>query len=299
MPMIRIKRNKVFLIFWNKRQRTLNFDLFLLPIMQLTYFTYLKPFLLLFLSVSILFFYSCSDEWGEDEFVANDYLNHVEEYSASYQNCELYSDNCTYISISYPVFDVENGDEGMDKIAEHIQSLVIGENELNAEDVCEKFIDEYANFVNDTSINEDGYNLAWYDNRNAEFISIQKKVISVKTSTSNFYGGAHPNSYVYLRNYDPVSGDSIGLEMIFNEDALNELSNLAEHIFRKSKNISKNTSLDSEGYWFEDDHFELTPNFAFTDQGLWFYYNDYEIAPYSMGESEIIVPYSIIMHLFD
>lgn len=247
---------------------------------------------------SVLIFQSCSDDKSlKNDFDPKVYLNHIESYSKSYEDCDMTSESCTYISISYPVFDVNNT-EGIDKISEHIKSIVLTGSELNAEKVCGRFISDYSDFINDSTMKEEGYNLAWYDVRSAEIISIQKKVISLKSYVSSFYGGAHPNEYVYLRNFIPETGDSLGLGMIFTEESLLELSHLAEYSFRKSKHLSKNASLESEGYWFEDDQFELTPNFAFTEQGLWFYYNNYEIAPYSMGPSEIILPYNIIMHLF-
>ena len=128
---------------------------------------------------------------------------------------------------------------------------------------------------------------------------IKKKVLSLKCSISNFYGGAHSNRYVMLRNFNPYTGDSLGLAMIFNPENLKELSRIGEKYFRKDQKLKTNISYEDAGYWFKDDKFYLTDNFAFTHEGLLFYYNEYEIAPYSTGAIYFVVPYSIIMHLFE
>jgi hypothetical protein len=234
----------------------------------------------------------------DNEFDPVQFLNHNENYSLSFQNCDINSENCTYISITYPVFDVEENAE-MTKIREAIELLLFGDDSASVEEIGRRFIENYDDFVNDESINEDGYDLAWYDIRDGEIIFINKRALSFAASVASFYGGAHPSEYVYLRNFDPLSGDSIGLGMVFKEEALKELTSIGEREFRKRKGLKKKDSLEENGYWFEEDRFELTSNFAFTENGLWFYYNDYEIAPYSMGSSEIILPYNQIAHLFE
>lgn len=225
------------------------------------------------------------------------YDSEMSEWVCSYRDCDIDNEACTYILINYPHF-TESEDSVLKKINAAIDKLVLGDEAKDPKGLCEQFIDDYDAFVNDSINLEDEYSLAWYDVREGDWISIQKRVLSFRCVISSFYGGAHPNEYVYLRNFDPQSGDSLGLGMIFDEAALNELTALGEKAFRKNYNLGKEVSLDSQGYWFENNNFELSTNFAFTDQGLLFYYNSYEIAPYSMGYSEILLPYNLIMHLF-
>lgn len=267
---------------------------------QLTFFIFSSILLLLLLSASILQLSSCNEEGNASkEFDPHIYYNTIENYTLSYKDCEIEDKNCTYISISYPVFEFIEEYDNINELNESINNIVFGKRDAKAENICEQFILEFDHFINDSILNIENYNQAWFDVRKAELTSVQKKVISYKCSISSFYGGAHPNEYVYLRNINPNTGDSLGLQMIFNEEAIKELSRLGERYFRKSKDLSPKESLETAGYWFNDDNFELSPNFAFTEQGLWFYYNDYEIAPYSMGHSEVILPYNLIMHLFE
>jgi len=267
---------------------------------QLTYFMYSRFFQSILIGFIAFQFSSCSE--GSDskqDFDPSIYMHTKETISMTYNNCDIQDDNCTHISLSFPVFELVDKYESVARINDKVAAVVFGEENKSASDLCNSFIQNYDDFITDNDSENEEYILAWYDEREAEITSIQKKVISIASKVRSFYGGAHPSEYVYLRNFDPQTGDSIGLGMIFNEEALIELTHLGENAFRKAKKLGSDASYESEGYWFEDDQFELTDNFAFTEQGLWFYYNDYEIAPYSMGHSEFILPYNIIMHLFD
>jgi len=57
------------------------------------------------------------------------------------------------------------------------------------------------------------------------------------------------------------------------------------------------TKYSEAGFYFENDVFKLTANFAITKEGLKFLYNPYEIAPYALGQQEIIIPYAALGEL--
>ena len=253
----------------------------------------------LFFVLSAIVFSSCESEGGdESDFNAEHFHFEIKEMTCSYKDCDINEGDCSFISINYPQFTHRDGDEVLSKISGSIDRIILGEEAGSPKELCDQFIFDYDSFKNDSLFIEDDYSVAWYDIREAEWLSIQKRVLSFSCSINSFYGGAHPNVYLYLRNFDPQTGDSLGLAMIFNEASLKEVTKIGENIFRKDYEIGPKTSFDSMGYWFENDVFELSTNFAFTDQGLLFYYNSYDIAPYSMGPSQILIPYSTIMHLF-
>lgn len=243
--------------------------------------------------------YSCG--LGEDKdssFDPSFYKYEMTHIESTYNNCEVGNEDCTYMTFDYPVFKKTGGSEILQKIDNKISKFLLeGTEANNLETASEMFINSYSEIINDPEI--ENYNTPWFDIRKAEWLSLQKKVLSVKCSISNFYGGAHPNQFVMLRNFDPYTGDSLGLAMIFSPENLKELTRLGEKYFRKDQKLKQGVSYDDAGYWFKDDQFFLTTNFAFTREGLLFYYNEYEIAPYSMGAIYFVVPYSIIMHLFE
>ena len=247
----------------------------------------------------ILGFYSCG--LGEDKNSSFDpeFFNYeMVHIESSINDCEAGNENCTYMTFDYPVFKKSESSEVLQKIDKTISKLLLEGTEADDfKAASEIFIKNYSDLKNDPEI--ENYNTPWFDIRKAEWLSLQKKVLSVKCSISNFYGGAHPNRFVMLRNFNPYTGDSLGLAMIFNPENLKELSRLGEKYFRKDQKLKAGVSYEEAGYWFKDNQFFLTGNFAFTSEGLLFYYNEYEIAPYSMGAVYFVVPYSIIMHLFE
>jgi len=244
-------------------------------------------------------FYSCG--LGEDKNSAFDpafFKYEMAHLESSINGCDVGNESCTYITFDYPVFKNLESSEVLQKIDSKIKKLLLeGTKADNLNEALEMFINNYSDLINDIEI--ENYDTPWFDIRKAEWLVLQKKVLSVKCSISNFYGGAHPNQFVMLRNFNPYTGDSLGLAMIFNPENLMELTRLGEKYFRKDQKLKADISYEDEGYWFEGNQFYLTDNFAFTNEGLLFYYNEYEIAPYSMGAIYFVVPYSIIMHLFE
>jgi hypothetical protein len=247
----------------------------------------------------LLTFYSCG--LGEDtnsSFDPSFYRSEMVHIESSYDNCKAGKEDCTYITFDYPVFKNPETSEILIKIDDEIKKMMLlGTETDNLEKATELFINNYSEFLNDPEI--ENYNTPWFDIRKAEWLVLQKKVLSLKCSITNFYGGAHPNQFVMLRNFNPYTGDSLGLGMIFNPKNLEELSRLGEKYFREDQKLKHDESFEDAGYWFKDNQFFLTDNFAFTHEGLLFYYNEYEVAPYSLGAIYFVVPYSIIMHLFE
>ena len=237
------------------------------------------------------------DEKG-DSFDPDFYTYDLVHVESTYQGCKAGKDNCTYMTIDYTKFKNADKSEVLKKIDRKIKKLVLYATEAaSPEAACNAFVNDYEKFIKDEE--NDDYETAWFDSRKAEWLSIQKKVLSIECHISSFMGGAHSNSYVMLRNFNPYTGDSLGLGMIFTPESLHELTGFGEMQFRKTQKIKKGLSYEDAGYWFKDNQFYLTDNFAFTKGGLLFYYNEYEIGPYSMGAVYFVIPYSQIMHLFE
>jgi hypothetical protein len=247
----------------------------------------------------LTFINACTfSEDEHDDFDPAFYSYDMTHFASTYMGCSIKNDDCTYMSFDYPKFKNSANSEVLQIIDRKIEKLILNGTEApNPESACETFIINYEEFVNDPEI--DDYKTPWFDKRKATWLSIEKKVLSIEVRISNFMGGAHSNSYTMLRNFDPYTGDSLGLGMIFNPESLQELTKLGEMHFRKTQKIKSGIPYEEAGFWFKDDQFYLTDNFAFTDEGLLFYYNEYEIAPYSMGAQYFVIPYSLIMHLFE
>ena len=132
----------------------------------------------------------------------------------------------------------------------------------------------------------------WVDERRMEVLHADARVLSVELTLYAFTGGAHPNAFVELESYDLATAEPLVLADLLAAGAAPRLPALGERLFRREREIPEGESLEEAGFWFEDDRFELTDNFAVTGKGLVFVYNPYEVAPYVFGPTRITVPWS-------
>lgn len=113
-----------------------------------------------------------------------------------------------------------------------------------------------------------------------------------------YSGGAHPFGGRTFYNFNLKNGKVILEEEIFTagyEEALTKIikDKLLENF--NSENKTQYTNIDEAGFFTE----EIRPNnnFYINDEGICYVFNAYEIAPYSIGESEVVLPYQSIRHL--
>ena len=116
-------------------------------------------------------------------------------------------------------------------------------------------------------------------------------LLTIEAFNYAFTGGAHGNYGTVYYNFDATTGKMIRLEDILIEAYEIPLKAIAEPIFKQNYLETGMTNYSDAGFYFENDVFKLTENFAITKEGLKFLYNPYEVAPYVLGQQEIIIPY--------
>ncbi len=116
-------------------------------------------------------------------------------------------------------------------------------------------------------------------------------ILSIEEFNYAFTGGAHGNYGTSYYNFDATTGQILTLKDILVKDYASPLKTIAEPIFKKAYLEAGMTKYSEAGFYFENDVFVMTDNFAITKEGLKFLYNPYEIAPYALGQQEIIIPY--------
>ncbi len=122
-------------------------------------------------------------------------------------------------------------------------------------------------------------------------------VLTIEAFHYAFTGGAHGNYGTVYYNFDATTGQLIHLEDILVTGYEAPLKVIAEPIFKKNYLEAGMTNYSEVGFYFENDVFKLTKNFAMTKEGLKFLYNPYEVAPYALGQQEIIIPYTDLTEL--
>ncbi|MFK7807642.1 MAG: RsiV family protein [Saprospiraceae bacterium] len=105
---------------------------------------------------------------------------------------------------------------------------------------------------------------------------------------TTYTGGAHPNHYTTLANYNLKTGDEILLEDIITDEKKFKI--IVEKAFYGYMNQKEESFQKEDFFW--DKPFYLPANFALTEKGIKFIYNPYEIAAYVFGSMEFIVPYA-------
>jgi hypothetical protein len=103
-----------------------------------------------------------------------------------------------------------------------------------------------------------------------------------------YTGGAHGLGQLYFLNFDPGSG-----KQLFNNDLLGDkdgFMQLAESLFRTEQGIAKDASINSTGFWFENEQFSLPGTMGITDSHVILVYNPYDIASYADGSIELKIP---------
>ncbi|MFK5982159.1 MAG: DUF4163 domain-containing protein [Flavobacteriaceae bacterium] len=212
-----------------------------------------------------------------------------ENFSEEYQgNCK--GDNCAKVTIDY--IKVKGEKEVVDKINFVIGSFIIYS--LNS-DLEKKIrattITEAANAF-----------LKAYEADKKEFpdvspyeaeVSVSNSysssdIISIKTSFYNYTGGAHGNTTLSFLNFDPQTGGLLTKNSLLKNKK--EFTEFAEKKFRAEKIISEGESINSTGFWFENDTFSLPESIGFSETHLILIYNQYEIASYADGPIEIQIP---------
>ncbi|MBV1924088.1 MAG: DUF3298 and DUF4163 domain-containing protein [Flavobacteriaceae bacterium] len=204
-------------------------------------------------------------------------------------NCK--SETCPEVALDYVV--VKGKKTVAKKINNSIEDYII--NSLELGDSISQKSKTIADAANNFLIN--------YEKDKAEFPDIISEYfaeISVcQTYTSNtlfsyelqqymFTGGAHGYGSITFLNVDPSNGENLSTKEIFKNEK--EFRDFAENVFKKEFNISADESINSSGFWFENDTFYLPETIGFNEEEVIILYNQYEIASYASGPIELMIP---------
>lgn len=230
----------------------------------------------LFLALAInLLLIGCNKDTHELKF---DELN-IEQVSEL--NCIAEQENCTFIGIKVPW--AMGKDTRSNLLNSHIENHIINlvdyqdAKKLNSlEDLAKTFIKDY-----EASAKEfPEYNIPWEAFVEGEITYQSEELISIEFDLALFTGGAHGYTSLSYLNFDPESG-----RLITNYDLFSPaFKELAEKKFRGKYGISEKESINSTGYFFENDQFELPKNIGFKGNKVVLRYNAYEIASFSEGD---------------
>ncbi|MEW7289299.1 DUF3298 and DUF4163 domain-containing protein [Aquimarina sp. 2304DJ70-9] len=112
-----------------------------------------------------------------------------------------------------------------------------------------------------------------------------ESLISVVMDSYVFTGGAHGYGGISYINIDTKTG-----KRIVNTDLFKNYKGFVHHaekVFRSKHEILESESINSTGFFFENETFSLPENIGFTEKEVILFYNPYEISSYAEGAIEI------------
>lgn len=231
--------------------------------------------------IIIVLFIGCKKDEPELEF------EDLSIEQVSEENCIPEEENCTFISIRTP-WAKNTGirsEKINQKIEEHLVQLIDYQEENNLrklEALAQKFIDDY-----EASAKEfPEFNIPWEASVEAKITYKSPDLISIEFELALFTGGAHGYTSKSYLNFDPKTGDQFLNKDLFND----EFKLYAEQLFRQKNDIPEAQPINSTGFVFEDDSFQLPQNIGFLKNKIVLIYNAYEVASYAEGDIQLEIP---------
>lgn len=111
------------------------------------------------------------------------------------------------------------------------------------------------------------------------------QLLSLEMHQYLFTGGAHGYGATFFENFDAQTGEQLSIDKLFKDKE--SFLKFAEKEFRKAHKIPENESINSTGFWFENDTFYLPESIGFSGSKLIMIYNQYDIASYAAGPIEL------------
>lgn len=126
----------------------------------------------------------------------------------------------------------------------------------------------------------------------AEVMSVQYDVMSYQIDRYIDNGGAHGQHDVLYYNYSVNTGEEVLLDDVFVESSADTLTTLI------LQSLAADLKMDVEELGRSEYKVEKigpTDNFYFSEEGIVFVYNAYDIAPYSVGDTRVLVAWTAVL----
>ncbi|EAZ81007.1 DUF3298 and DUF4163 domain-containing protein [Algoriphagus machipongonensis] len=238
----------------------------------------MKSFYYLLLLIAL----GCSSPGNESK---KELVFHTTEFSA--ESCE--DEKCAKVFVSYPVAaETEVGKRINDEVMNHLmvyfrQDTVFADLKTASDD----FIQSYEEFKKDFP-DAPG---EWFNTINATKTYESDSLVSIEFSSSDFSGGAHPNSSVNYLIFSKTKGELLSKDQfILDQDKLLEKTRIA---FREFHDIPMGVTIaEDDRFFIPETGFFLPSAMGYEGDTFYLTYNPYEIGPYALGYTDLEIPLS-------
>ncbi len=183
------------------------------------------------------------------------------------------------------------------KVVDFINNSTSMESMDNSIKISEQFFEKSINKMADyyrVDLYDSGQSI-WHYEASVKINNDFKDFSQLSCWTWSYTGGAHGNGFSSYFLTDKIDGRALKTVDFITDTS--ELNKIGEEFFREAVNISKDTDLAEEGFWFDENKFGFTDIFFFNDEGINFFFNTYEIASYVDGPLTVTIPIERVKHL--
>lgn len=208
------------------------------------------------------------------------------------------------IDISLPIVNTGNAvaDENINRT---ISYTLFESQEPSVEKACKEFVatrkKEYMEFLPDYLNGKEGeMPMIWLNNSyniSGEMEVGYKDYINYIILWDEFTGGAHPNSYYTVLNFNSMTGEEIVLQDILKEEYEEPLTALLVNTLATDLQVDDSEGIRSKGYLYPNADMYISNNYILEKEQIVFIYNKYDIAPYAVGDIMIKISYEQLKDL--
>jgi hypothetical protein len=243
-------------------------------------------------TIFLISVFSCSQKDSDE----NNIRYSMKKFERIFTNPDTTLKNYAKVVFEYPEIIKTVNQQVKDSIASYVKGIFLKNyfgKAKSFDEMADSLFKDFNNFQKEFRDSPQ----SWEIESATSVIYNKNSIVSLQSNTYSYLGGAHPNELVLYANFNSENGKRINLSDLFKDENIPELNTISEKIFRKEKELSAEANLEEAGFWFKENKFALNDNFGIKDDGLMFYFNPYEIAPYSMGPTEILIPYDEIKNI--
>ena len=179
------------------------------------------------------------------------------------------------------------------------------EEHTTLKDACNRFVDRRksdfddmrSEYYNSKANDVPTFFFSLYDIINGVARTGYKGYITYVTAHEEYNGGAHPNTYINITNFDPADGGEITLDDIFKEGYEEPLTTILTNTLMAKAQATTIDELHDKGFLFFDTEMFVSNNFIPGNDSITFLYNRYEIAPYAAGEILLTIDYNTLKEI--
>ena len=208
-------------------------------------------------------------------------------FPSDYKDKEVY-DNL----ISYFIFSFFGEDTASTKPKEAVDNYI------------QKYIADYkeleSDFITETEIlgrkpSQESW-FAYYEMSSNEILYNKCDLLSYSVSIEYYTGGAHGGHGYNNHVLSLKTGKKLNESDIFIENYDLELARIIVDAIAANNNVTNPVELENMGFF---NVAEIYPNnnFYVDESGITYTFNEYEIAAYSVGRTDVLLPYKTISHL--